>query len=152
MILLFSACALRAPAPLFAAPPMAMDPVPASEPFIEAADACEEPTPFIPGRMAPNVDLEGYPTCRAQLVPELWLHNMLRVENERDYWEIRSLACDDARQDDRALAQGLYNIEQTACGQLRQEVNWLRLATPVAYVVGVFSGGLVVIGAMRLSQ
>lgn len=106
-LLSLTACAARVPPHLWPEPVPPL-PEPAQLVWEPAGDDCPAPAPYLPGRPAPHTE-GGLATCRAVLVPEARLAELLRLEADAEMWRATSELLRIERERDRRRCQAEYD-------------------------------------------
>ena len=151
MIALFLlACAARTPPQVFAGPLVAPPPLPPPVERPVAPDACPETRALLPGKPAPYTE-DGIAICRAQVVPELQVYDLIEQADAGVYWSERSQSCEAYRIADRQHAQAASDTCWSEAEYLRGELRWSRAVAPAAFVGGVVVGIGVGIAAAAVS-
>lgn len=147
--LLLLACVPKAPPVAF--PTGLPDPAPPDlVPFEAAEDECAKAAPFIPGRAPPFLD-DGLAVCRAQVVPESQIVQLVQDADAAAYWRPVALACYERSEADRLHAQNMVNSLHYDREAHRQDAQSLRIAAPAVFVGGVIVGAGVGIAAAKVS-
>lgn len=121
LLLSLTACAARVPPHLWPEP---IPPLPVAEPLVWelAGDDCPAPIAYLPGQPAPHVE-GGLVTCRAVLVPEARVAELLRLEADAEMWRATSELLRIERERDRRRCQAEYDqawvAARDASAQLR---------------------------------
>lgn len=138
MILLLAACAAHQPPILFPTP--LPDVALPETPEITISDnECDEAAPYKPGAPPPFV-VDGVVMCRAQVVPESQVLELLGARALGDYWGEVGPACYERSEADRTHAQVHYAAEWDRRSLAESDARILRLSVPVAFVGGVLTG------------
>ncbi len=137
-LLLATGCAKHAPPALF--------PVPLPEPSPPAAvqapvrdDACLDAMPYLTGKSPPFV-VDGLVACRAQVVPE---QQVVQLVNDADaglFWEPVAKACYDRSAADRILAQSTVNTLWHEKEEAKADARAGRWIGPALFVGGAALG------------
>lgn len=106
-LLLLGACAARVP-PHLHPDPVPPLPEPAPLAWEPAGDDCPAPAPYLPGRPAPHTE-GGLATCRAVLVPEARLAELLRLEADAELWRSVAHLHHAERERERRACQAEYD-------------------------------------------
>ena len=139
LFLLLLSCAQKTPPVLFPQPLPQTAIAPAAE-FEPAEDECAKSMPFKPGESNTYIDDKGFPLCRAQIVPESKVFDLLNLEAEAVYWEKVSGACYERSEADRLLAQTRFNTVWYGEKEAKLEAQTARLVTPLAATTGILVG------------
>lgn len=137
--LLLFACATRTPAAVFPVPPPAPPAAPAPVEHPVEPDACDQAAPLIPGRPAPFT-VDGVAVCRAQVVPDAQVFDLLEQADAAIYWRDRTLACEAYRAADREHAQAVADSCWGQSEHLQGELRVARAVGPAVFVAGVAVG------------
>jgi len=144
LALLLMGCASRTAPVLFPTPLPALTPAEAP-PIAAQADECSLAAAYVPGRAPPFV-VDGLVTCRAQVVPESQVLELVVDADAAAYWEPVARACYDARTADRLHAQSSLELCHADGLYSEREARVLRVVAPA-----LFTGGLVVGTALGLA-
>lgn len=114
-------CATRTPPHLWP-DPVPPHPSPTPVEWTPALDACPRSEPLLPGQPAPYV-VDGRATCRAVILPEARLAQLLEAEADAQLWRGVAGVCQDGRERDRRHAQvafdGAWIVATDSSAQLR---------------------------------
>jgi hypothetical protein len=137
LLLLALGCAHKAPV-LF---PEALPEVapPETTTFEPVGDDCPKMA-VKPGQPFPHIDIDGNATCRAQLVPELRVYQLLDAQAHATYWSGVSSACYDARAADRRYAQTNYGVCWQQKREAQKDAQVQRIVAGAAVVGGTVVG------------
>lgn len=137
LLVLTGGCARPAPPPVFASAPPALQ-APPSPVVVVGPDDCLEARAMQPAQRAPYVDARGVAECRAQVVPEPQVREMLADGVAATYWRELAEMERAYREADRASceAEALRRLEYGLA--MRREAQGARWAG-----VGLGVGGLV---------
>lgn len=139
---LLLACATRAPPVLFPEAPPEMVP-PEAPTWQTAPDECALGQPFLPSQPPPYIVLEkGQPiaTCRAQLIPETRLADLLTAESDMMYWSEMAQICAEGRARDRLYAQQQHDETWRLAYESARDLRAQRWSTGAALVLGFVVG------------
>lgn len=111
-----------------------------------ARDECAQVVPYLPGRPAPLLDEQGLVACRAQVVPESRLVQLLAAESLAPYWEAEARRCHEGRSRDRVWCQGVVDAVDLRARQAERSLAVRSLVTGGLFVVGLGVGYVVGVG------
>jgi len=115
-------------------PPPALVDLPPPEP-----DACPAAEAMIPGEPAPYV-ADGLAVCRAQVVPEAQVLDLIQQQHLAEYYEAQASICRDYRTADRAIAEDVAARRWEERQALRRQVLAHQVALPVAVTLAIIAG------------
>lgn len=138
VILYLAACAFHQPPVLFPTPLPEVEP-PVSVAIRSSADECDDAAAYKPGSPPPFV-VDELVTCRAQVVPESQVLELLHASDLATYWGDVGPACYERSAADRSLAQRELDVVWLHQKAAEADARALRVAMPVAFVGGVVIG------------
>jgi hypothetical protein len=103
------------------------------------ADACPQAEPYIPGDVPPHVT-DGVVSCRAQVVPEHQVIDLLHSKALAEYYEDVAGICRHYRDLDRQHCEAVVAQERADSAILRRQITVHQLLLPVAVVAALFAG------------
>ncbi len=150
MLLFFlRACAKQEPPELFAAleplpePPIHVQPV-------DYGDACPTSVPLLPGHAMPYM-VDGLAVCRAQVVPDARVLELLQGASDAEHWEKLAAISHQYRRADRAYAQASINSCRVELDYVSSELMISRASVPAGVVLGIIFGAGVGIAAAEVA-
>jgi len=140
MIALLLLACVRPVAPVLFPEPLADLHQPSPVLFEAADDECVQAVAFTPTRPVPYLDADGVPTCRAQLVPESQVVELMADQDAAAYWQRVAEIGHSYRAMDRAWAEQHAGACWGNERSLRAELRVQRTIPPIVFVAGTILG------------